>query len=30
MSRYSPQVDRLLIAKGLRAFGDGFVSLLLP
>lgn len=30
MSRHSPQVDRLLIAKGLRAFGDGFVSLLLP
>ena len=25
-----PYVDRLLIAKGLRAFGDGFVSLLLP
>jgi MFS family permease len=23
-------VDRLLVAKGLRAFGDGFVSLLLP
>ena len=23
-------VDRLLAAKGLRAFGDGFVSLLLP
>src|SRR5471030_2253784 len=30
MSRHSPHVDRLLIAKGLRAFGDGFVSLLLP
>ncbi len=25
-----PHVNRLLIAKGLRAFGDGFVSLLLP
>jgi hypothetical protein len=23
-------VDRILIAKGLRAFGDGYVSLLLP
>ena len=23
-------VNRLLLAKGLRAFGDGFVSLLLP
>ncbi len=26
----SPQVARILTAKGLRAFGDGFVSLLLP
>jgi len=26
----SPHVNRLLVAKGLRAFGDGFVSLLLP
>jgi MFS family permease len=26
----SPHVKRLLIAKGLRAFGDGYVSLLLP
>ena len=26
----SPAVRRLLFAKGLRAFGDGFVSLLLP
>ncbi|HUP29872.1 MAG TPA: MFS transporter [Usitatibacter sp.] len=26
----SPAVRRLLVAKGLRAFGDGFVSLLLP
>ena len=26
----SPQVRRILIAKGLRAFGDGFVSVLLP
>jgi MFS family permease len=26
----APQVRRILIAKGLRAFGDGFVSLLLP
>ena len=26
----SSHVNRLLIAKGLRAFGDGFVSLLLP
>jgi MFS family permease len=25
-----PHVNRLLIAKGLRAFGDGYVSLLLP
>src|SRR5471032_1315054 len=30
MSRHSPHVNSLLIAKGLRAFGDGFVSLLLP
>jgi len=27
MNRHSQQVDRLLIAEGLRAFGDGFVSL---
>ncbi len=27
---YSPHVTRLLIAKGVRAFGDGYVSLLLP
>jgi MFS family permease len=26
----SPQIRRILIAKGLRAFGDGFVSVLLP
>jgi MFS family permease len=26
----SPHVNRLLAAKGLRAFGDGYVSLLLP
>jgi MFS family permease len=26
----SPHVTRLLVAKGLRAFGDGYVSLLLP
>ena len=26
----SPHVRRLLLAKGLRAFGDGYVSLLLP
>ena len=26
----SPQVRRILLAKGLRAFGDGFVSVLLP
>ena len=26
----SPHVNRLLLAKGLRAFGDGYVSLLLP
>jgi MFS family permease len=26
----SGQVDRILLAKGLRAFGDGFVSVLLP
>ncbi len=25
-----PQVRRILLAKGLRAFGDGFVSVLLP
>jgi len=25
-----PQVRRILVAKGLRAFGDGFVSVLLP
>src|SRR3954463_9309119 len=29
-SVYSPHVNRLLIAKGVRALGDGFVSLLLP
>jgi MFS family permease len=28
--RASPQVRRILLAKGLRAFGDGFVSVLLP
>src|SRR6476469_8159367 len=27
---HAAQVNRLLLAKGLRAFGDGFVSLLLP
>ena len=26
----SSNVQRLLLAKGLRAFGDGYVSLLLP
>ena len=26
----SPRVRRILVAKGLRAFGDGYVSLLLP
>ena len=26
----SNHVNRLLVAKGLRAFGDGYVSLLLP
>ncbi len=26
----SPQVRRILVAKGVRAFGDGFVSVLLP
>src|SRR5436190_1608967 len=26
----SPLVTRLLVTKGLRAFGDGYVSLLLP
>jgi len=30
MSSASSNVHRLLVAKGLRAFGDGFVSLLLP
>ncbi len=30
MNRASRNVSRLLVAKGLRAFGDGFVSLLLP
>ena len=30
MTATSQSVSRLLIAKGLRAFGDGFVSLLLP
>ena len=28
--RASPYVSRILITKGLRAFGDGYVSLLLP
>ena len=26
----SPEIRRILIAKGVRAFGDGFVSVLLP
>ena len=26
----NPHIARLLVAKGLRGFGDGFVSLLLP
>jgi len=30
MSSVSSHVNRLLVAKGLRAFGDGYVSLLLP
>jgi len=30
LERTSQQVNRLLTAKGLRAFGDGYVSLLLP
>jgi MFS family permease len=30
MDTVSARVNRVLIAKGLRAFGDGFVSLLLP
>ena len=30
MTGASANVNRLLVAKGLRAFGDGFVSLLLP
>lgn len=30
MNRASQHVNRLLVAKGLRAFGDGYVSLLLP
>ena len=30
MSAMSSHVNRLLLAKGLRAFGDGYVSLLLP
>ena len=30
MDTESIHVNRLLIAKGLRAFGDGYVSLLLP
>ena len=30
MTWASPHVNRLLAAKGLRAFGDGYVSLLLP
>jgi MFS family permease len=29
-NRTPPNVNRLLVAKGLRAFGDGYVSLLLP
>ena len=27
---HTSHINRLLVAKGLRAFGDGFVSLLLP
>ncbi|HQR10972.1 MAG TPA: MFS transporter [Casimicrobiaceae bacterium] len=30
MTNASQDVNRLLVAKGLRAFGDGYVSLLLP
>ena len=30
MHRSSQHVNRLLVAKGLRAFGDGYISLLLP
>ncbi|MEK7361562.1 MAG: MFS transporter, partial [Pseudomonadota bacterium] len=30
MDTESNHVNRLLVAKGLRAFGDGYVSLLLP
>ncbi|MEP7063341.1 MAG: MFS transporter [Betaproteobacteria bacterium] len=30
MTRASQNVNRLLVAKGLRAFGDGYISLLLP
>ena len=30
MHRGSQHVNRLLVAKGLRAFGDGYISLLLP
>src|SRR5476649_2464166 len=30
MTSVSGHVNRLLVAKGLRAFGDGYVSLLLP
>lgn len=30
LSKISSDVNRILIAKGLRGFGDGFVSLLLP
>ena len=30
MTAVSSHVNRLLVAKGLRAFGDGYVSLLLP
>src|SRR5438046_6351706 len=29
-TRSSPYIKRLLVTKGLRAFGDGFISLLLP
>ena len=29
-TRATPYVNRLLVTKGLRAFGDGYVSLLLP
>jgi MFS family permease len=30
LSKISSNVNRILVAKGLRGFGDGFVSLLLP